>query len=100
MGLPVRLLFLTASARPAFFGCLSAGAGSPFAGHHYRAQTFRLLSNDLPFIFSFSAGAVSFSGCFGQTRLCSFSYKKAFLLALLGRAKFVERSSFSYDVDS
>ena len=43
--------------------------GSPFAGHHYRAQTLRLLSNDFPFIFSFSAGADSFSDRFGQTRL-------------------------------
>ena len=32
--------------------------GSPFAGHHYRAQTFRPNPNDFPFVFSFSAGAV------------------------------------------
>ena len=47
----------------------SAGAESPFAGHHYRAQTFRPNPNDFPFVFSFSAGAASLSDRFGQTRL-------------------------------
>ena len=61
VGLPGRSLFLAASARPVFFCRFSAGAGSPFAGRHYCAQTFRLFSNDFPFAFSFSAGAVSFS---------------------------------------
>ena len=53
-------VFLLAASGQARLYPYFAGAESPFAGHHYRAQTFRFFSNDLPFVFSFSAGAVTF----------------------------------------
>ena len=49
---------------------------------------------------SFPAGAASLLIASARSAYVRFPTKKTFLLALVGRAKFVEPSSFSHDVDS
>ena len=100
MGLPVRLLFLTASARPAFFGCLSAGADRPLPGTitvRGRSGSFPTISLSL---FRSPPVRILFLTASGQARFLPSLRRGGFSLLYIGRAKYVEPSSFSHDVDS